>query len=99
MNFQGGYDMKREIDQDELLADVLVGESDLRQRTRDAGLNALRSRRLRRRVGGALVAVIPLVAIIVATTIRWPDSMREQSAPPARNLAVAEQVIPGTKIH
>jgi hypothetical protein len=90
--------MKNDIERDELLADVLAEESQLRAETLERGLAEMRRVRRRRRTGRAVAMCVPIL-LFAAVCIRVFSTRPMPTDNAAPRLARTEETIPGTSIH
>jgi hypothetical protein len=87
--------MNTDREREKFLADVLGSRGDLREAALQAGLSALRRRRVRRNVARAVTLL--LVPLLAAALIVHRTYQRVESEQPA-SIAHAEQTVPGTTI-
>ena len=88
--------MKNEAERNELLADVLTGETSLRATTLELGLAEMQ--RLRKHRRAARVAVFVWAPLLLLAAALFFREFPKSANPPPSALVNAEALIPGTSI-
>ena len=83
-------------ERERLLTEVLAGESDVREASLQAGLSALRRRRVRRSTARAVTLLVPLLLAAGLIGLRMNRSPENEPRPARVSM---EETIPGTRIH
>jgi hypothetical protein len=83
-------------EREKLLTEVLVNETDVRQATLQAGLSALRGRRVRRYTARVATFLIPSILAAGLIVSRMNRPFRNEPRPTRVQM---EETVPGTRIH
>lgn len=93
--------MKRNNEREELLADVLTDDDQLRAATLQAGLNEMRRVHKRQRVlrvAGAMTCMSAIIVAMLLSAHRFLLTGRKAADSPS-SVTRVEEMIPGTSIH